>query len=241
MTVRVMEIDIIADIRSALKENVDEKTKNSFQRFFKEGVKCYGVKTPDVGKVSKEFFMKVKGESKEEIFSLCENLLQSDYSEEAFIAFEWAYSLRKDYTINDFDVFKRWIDRYINNWAKCDTLCNHSIGAFIERFPQFITDLKAWTKSENRWFRRAAAVSLILPARKGLFLEDVFDISDSLLIDRDDLVQKGYGWLLKEASKNHQKEIFEYVMKNKRNMPRTALRYAIEKFPLELRKIAMEK
>jgi 3-methyladenine DNA glycosylase AlkD len=72
-------------------------------------------------------------------------------------------------------------------------------------------------------------------------MEDVFEISNSLLKDKDDLVQKGYGWLLKEASRLHQKEVFEYVMKNKRNMPRMALRYAIEKLSRDLRDAAMEK
>jgi 3-methyladenine DNA glycosylase AlkD len=72
-------------------------------------------------------------------------------------------------------------------------------------------------------------------------MDDVFEISDNLLKDKDDLVQKGYGWLLKEASRLHQNEVFEYVMKNKRDMPRTALRYASEKLPRDLRDAAMKK
>jgi 3-methyladenine DNA glycosylase AlkD len=84
-------------------------------------------------------------------------------------------------------------------------------------------------------------VSLIVPVRKGMFLDDVFAISNSLLKDKDDLVQKGFGWLLKETSRLHQNEVFEYVMKNKKDMPRTALRYAIEKFPNDLRDAAMKK
>ena len=108
-------------------------------------------------------------------------------------------------------------------------------------YPEFISNLKSWTGSENRWLRRASAVTLILPARKGEFLEEVFKISDLLLEDKDDLVQKGYGWMLKEASKKHQQEVFEYVMKKKGEMPRTALRYAIEKMPEELRRRAMER
>jgi 3-methyladenine DNA glycosylase AlkD len=84
-------------------------------------------------------------------------------------------------------------------------------------------------------------VTLIIPARHGLFLPDVFRIADGLLLDSDDLVQKGYGWMLKAASEAHQKEVFNYVMKNRFRMPRTALRYAIEKMPAELKKQAMEK
>ena len=84
-------------------------------------------------------------------------------------------------------------------------------------------------------------MTLILPARKGDFLKEVFEIADLLLEDRDDMVQKGYGWMLKEASKKHQAEVFDYVMKRKAKMPRTALRYAIEKMPADLKRRAMER
>jgi 3-methyladenine DNA glycosylase AlkD len=236
-----MSIDILSELRQDLESSIDEKTKNSYQHFFKEEVKAYGVKTPIVENIAKSFFDRIREKNKKDIFSLCEKLLESDYSEEAFIAFEWAYSLRKYYDETDFPMFERWIEKYVNNWAKCDTLCNHSLGSFIEQIPKYIDNLKAWTKSENRWLRRASAVTLILPARKGNFLDDIFEICDSLLKDEDDLVQKGYGWLLKEASKNHQNLVFEYVMKNKKDMPRTALRYAIEKLPKNLLDEAMKR
>ena len=84
-------------------------------------------------------------------------------------------------------------------------------------------------------------VSLIIPAKKGEFLQEVFEISDTLLSDEDDMVQKGYGWLLKEASRKHQKEVFAYVVKNRAKMPRTALRYAIELMPKELKAEAMKR
>jgi 3-methyladenine DNA glycosylase AlkD len=236
-----MEASIVTRIRKDLAMSVDEKTKNNSSRFFKEEVQCYGVRSALVGKIAKAYFEEIKKENKKEIFDLCEELLRSDYCEEAYIAFEWAYQVRNNYSEGDFYTFERWIEKYVNNWAKCDTLCNHSIGSFIEKFPSYITNLKTWTGSDNRWVRRASAVTLILPARKGNFLTDIFEISDNLLRDRDDLVQKGYGWMLKEASKSHQQEVFEYIMKNKKNMPRTALRYAIEKFPKDLRAKAMEK
>jgi len=108
-------------------------------------------------------------------------------------------------------------------------------------YPKYIKKLKIWTKSKNRWVKRAAAVSLIGAAKKGKFLKDILEIADKLLSDKDDMVQKGYGWLLKEASRNHQKEVFEYVMRNKSSMPRTALRYAIEKMPENLKNRAMAK
>jgi 3-methyladenine DNA glycosylase AlkD len=108
-------------------------------------------------------------------------------------------------------------------------------------YPGKIADLKKWAKSKNRWMRRAAAVSLIVPARKGLFLSDIFEIAGLVLQDADDMVQKGYGWMLKSASQAYQKEVFDFVVTNKALMPRTSLRYAIEKMPEELKVTAMAK
>jgi 3-methyladenine DNA glycosylase AlkD len=236
-----MPTDVIASIREELKQQIDEKTKNSAKSFFKEPVTFYGVKTATVNNIARKYFLAIKNLGKEEIFSLCEQLLKSDYGEEAFIAFNWSYRLAGQYRPSDFNLFQRWLSQYVNNWAKCDTLCNHTIGAFIERYPEHINGLKRWAKSDNRWLRRASAVSLIIPAKKGMFLQDIFEIADILLHDKDDLVQKGYGWMLKEASRKHRQEIFEYVTRNKETMPRTALRYAIEKMPEDLRRSAMAK
>jgi 3-methyladenine DNA glycosylase AlkD len=236
-----MTPDIITTIRHELQQQVDEKTRTDYQRVFKEKVTYYGVKNPIVNKIAARYFPEVKPLGKSEIFRLCEELFESDYCEEAFIACEWSYLLHSQYEPGDFIIFERWLKKYINNWAKCDTLCNHTIGSFIEKYPQFVGNLQQWVKSANRWFRRAAAVTLIIPAKQGKFLEDIFNISSGLLTDNDDLVQKGYGWLLKDASIKHQAEVFDYVMKNKTIMPRTALRYAIERMPPELKSQAMLK
>lgn len=236
-----MKTDILSAIRRELSEQADPNTRASFQSFFREKVTAYGVKTATVSKIARKFFREIKPQGKREVFALGEELLKSDYTEEAFIAFEWAYRLRDEYGPEDFTIFERWLNRYVNNWAKCDSLCNHAIGSFVEKFPMYIENLKKWTRSENRWVRRASAVTLIVPVKQGKFPDAVFEIADMLLQDEDDLVQKGYGWMLKEASRKHQKEVFDYVVRNKEKMPRTALRYAIEKMPEDLRRVAMGK
>jgi len=233
--------NIINDIRKELIANSDKKTQGTSQNFFKEKIMLYGVKTALVSKISKKYFQQLKGKTKAEIFDLCDILWQSGYMEESFIACHWSYAVRKDFEAGDFEVFEKWINDYVTNWASCDTLCNHTVGGFIMMFPEYIYHLKEFAKSENRWMRRAAAVTLIIPARKGKFLNNILEISDLLLLNRDDLVQKGYGWMLKAASQAHQKEIFDYVLSKKAIMPRTALRYAIEKMPEELKAIAMKK
>jgi 3-methyladenine DNA glycosylase AlkD len=232
---------IIDEIRQELIKNADEKTRKSGERFFKEEVKLYGLKSAAVTQIGKEFYKQIPNKNKIIIFNLCEELWRSGYLEETGIACIWSYNVCKLYKPKDIKVFERWINNYVTNWASCDTLCNHSVGTLIEMYPERISYLKKWTKSQNRWVRRASAVSLIIPARKGLFLDDIFEIANSLLIDGDDMVQKGYGWMLKSASQAYQKAVFNYIVKHKAVMPRTSLRYAIEKMPPDLKLAAMAK
>jgi 3-methyladenine DNA glycosylase AlkD len=232
---------VISQIRQDLKNSADPDTQKSFQKFFKEEVQYYGVKTATVAKIAQKYWKGIKSRDKKEIFKLCEELYSSRYTEEAFIVSNWVPRLEDRFEREDFWVFLHWIDSYISNWAMCDGFCNHSMGDFIEKYPEFIDELKQWTKSGNRWVRRAAAVSLIIPAKHGKFLDHVIEIAGLLLTDTDDMVQKGYGWLLKEASRKNQQVVFTFVIRNRREMPRTALRYAIELMPAEMKVEAMKK
>ncbi len=232
---------VISDIRQELENLADPDLRKTSQRFFREEILCYGMKTATVVAIAKKYWKGVKERPKPEIFALCEDLYQSGYMEESFIVSNWAHALSGRYEREDLTVFRHWIDTYITNWASCDGFCNHTMGDFIEQYPEFTDELKRWTQSENRWMRRAAAVSLIVPAKHGMFLNESMEIADLLLTDGDDMVQKGYGWLLKEASRKHTDEIFSYVMKNRKKMPRTALRYAIELMPKVLKAEAMKK
>jgi 3-methyladenine DNA glycosylase AlkD len=232
---------IIEDVRRDLLLNSDEKYLEVGKKFFKETVNSYGMRTADVISISKNHLKKIEQKSKAEIFKFCEELWQSGMIEESFIACNWAYSQHKYFTPEDFPVFENWVNLYVSNWASCDTLCNHTIGTFIEMNPSYLNELKRWAHSKNRWVKRASAVTLIIPAKKGLFADDIFEIADILLHDSDDLVQKGYGWMLKATSKPYPDRVFEYVNSHKATMPRTALRYAIEKLPEKMKKEAMKK
>ncbi len=232
---------VIARIRKELESIADPVIQKSSRRFFKDEIQCYGTKTATVIALAKKNWKEVKDRPKPEIFALCEDLYRSGYMEESFIVSEWAHALSGRYEPDDLAVFRYWIDTYITNWASCDGFCNHTLGDFVEQYPDSIAELKRWTRSENRWMRRAAAVSLIVPAKHGKFLQESMEIADLLMTDTDDMVQKGYGWLLKEASREHPDVIFAYVKRNKHRMPRTALRYAIELLSPELRTEAMKK
>lgn len=220
---------LLEDLRKTLKQISDPQISISIQKFFKESIKAYGIKSKDIDKISKEYFKRIKHLEKEQIFKYCTQLYQSGYLEEAGIASNWSYRKRKEYTKEDIYIFEEWIDKYIDNWVKCDTFCNHTVGTIVDMYPELIHTLKKWSNSPNIWLKRASAVSLIVPAREGKYLPDILEISSTLLLDQNDMVQKGYGWLLKEASKRHQQEIYEYVLSKRNVMPRTSLRYAIEK------------
>ena len=233
--------EILARLRADLRANADEKSIANYQRYFKETVKFYGLSMSAANKIAVKYWKEVKALSKPEIFALCEDLFKSDYSEEAAVASDWAPRLTNQFAPADLALFKRWIDSYLNDWAKVDGFCNHTVGNFMQKYPASITEIVSWTASSNRWLKRASAVSLIIPAKKGLFINEIFTISDHLLTDKDDMVQKGYGWMLKEAYKQHQDAVYQYVLKHRRDMPRTALRYAIEKMPPEMKKEAMKR
>jgi 3-methyladenine DNA glycosylase AlkD len=233
--------DIIERLREELRQKGDAHTKESGARFFKEDVRLYGLTMPAVDRLAKVYYEEIRQQSKHDIFTLCEELWRSGYLEESFVACNWSHAIRSQYQPEDIEVFERWVSEYVSNWATCDTLCNHSVGDLLEMYPAQVDNLRRWARSENRWMRRAAAVSLIIPARRSRFLADVFAIADILLLDADDLVRKGYGWMLKAASEAHQSEVFDYVMRHKAVMPRTALRYAIEKMPPDLKARAMAK
>ncbi len=138
---------LLKEIRQALTEQADEKVRESSKRFFKENdiqkTRFYGIKSAVVGKIVKEYFAFVKDRPKEEVFAICEHLWQSGYVEEIGIACEWICRFRDDFKVADFTIFESWIERYVTNWATCDTFCNHTMGIFLEMFPKKITVLKS--------------------------------------------------------------------------------------------------
>lgn len=230
-------------IQRNLREISNTQRRASTISFFKNEILCYGVNNPDSQKIGRGIISLLKAEKidKTSIWNLCEMLFQSEYIEESLIACQIVYAQKKNFHRDDFPIFERWVSLYINNWAECDTFCNKVIGEMLFQFPEFVPQVKNWSLSENLWVRRAAAVSFIYPAKKNQFVEDQFEIALILLEDSEDMVQKGYGWMLKVLSSCRKQEVFHFVQSYKDRMPRTALRYAIEKLPDEMRRLAMKK
>jgi 3-methyladenine DNA glycosylase AlkD len=234
---------LLSQIKKDLIAHRDLEYKKGSKSFFKEPIDPIGVRASDTRAIAAKYFCEVRDVSKKKLFGVCEQLLKTGYMECGTIAFSWLYKRKEEFKKDDFNTFECWLEKYVKNWAHCDDFCTHGFGALLFQFPDLLKKSKKWTKSRNRWMRRAVAVTLIYHAKQKekKFLKDMFWVADQLLLDEDDLVQKGYGWMLKEAANYWQKDIFEYVIKNKEYMPRTALRYAIEKMPKGLKKRAMAK
>ena len=230
---------IVRQVIKELKTAAEPEYKKVQEWFFKEGISLYGVRVGKVRQIARANWQLIKEIDKEEIYEWCEQLLETGMNEGRIVAFEWARKLQSQWTRMEFKLFERWLKRYVSNWSSCDDLCTGPFGTLIIKYPQLIVQTRPWRESRNRWVRRGAAVCLIIPVRRKIGLTEVFRVANKLMMDDDYMVQKGYGWMLKEASNVYPKEVYEYMMKHKNRMPRLALRYAIEKMPQSKRKLIM--
>ena len=233
---------IIQVLRNEFVKYDKPENKKDYQRWFKEELKNpIGFKGAIIKKVANEVFKQAKNIPKEDLLDSCEMLYKSDRPGESGAASIWTLKTSRQFTESDFTRFESWLEKYVDNWGRCDTFSTGFFGELILMYPDLVTKTQKWTKSKNRWLRRASAVILIPSLKKDKQLDNAFKVADILLLDNDDMVQKGYGWMLKVAADKHMEEVFQYVLGNKAEMPRTALRYAIEKMPEKLRKKAMER
>lgn len=132
---------------------------------------------------------------------------------------------------------ERWLAaNRCNNWALTDDLSIRVLGPLFRRSPALVRALGRWACSDNLWVRRAAAVSLVPLARRGRHLDAAYRVATTLLADQEDLVQKATGWLLREAGKTDPRRLEAYLLARGPQLPRTALRYAIERFPAAKRR-----
>lgn len=227
---RVMSVEqIVSKIRLELKKRGSRVNVEKKRRFHKEAITSYGLTVPQTQEVVDRLFPLVEGNLKLAL-KVGEALLKSNVIEEGSVAIRILRKMTQRFTPELFETFDRWVN-YCTNWAITDTLSYRLIGEVLMLDASKIEQLLEWTKSKNRWRRRAAAVSLVKPALKGKFLNEVFLVAEPLMTDNDVIVQKGVGWLLKDASWKHPKEVRDFLMKRKEKTSALVLRYASERLP----------
>ena len=200
-------------------------------RFFKTAKGEYGhgdiflgVRTPQIRLIAKKHI----GISTTEM----KTLIKSKYHEErllGLIILVNKYSKAKDEKSKN-QLYKIYVSsfKYVNNWDLVDVTCPHIIGKHLMDNNRSI--LYSWAKSDDLWTKRIAIVSTHWFIRKN-DLQDTFKIAEMLLNDEHDLIHKAVGWMLREAGKRDLEKEEIFLKKHYKNMPRTMLRYSIEKFP----------
>ncbi len=212
----------------------DQKKAKILQRFFKTWVWEYGewdiflwITVPTLRKLAKKY----KALSVDDL----EKLLQSNIHEQRFLALsiirlnyeEWKTETEKRYF---FELSLKNISS-INNWDLVDTFVPSVIGDFLKKNGN-ISLLYDFVKSENLWIKRIAIMSTFAFIKENSF-DDTIKICELLLSDKHDLIQKACGWMLREAWKRDEKTLINFLEKYHKIMPRTMLRYSLEKLNKE--------
>ncbi len=232
---RIME----KEIRRFLKANADQAIVKKYSIYFKEGYDAYGVAFDKLGPKIDEWFGLCREKlDRKQLLALCENLLKTGKLEEISIALGFMERLRGEYNKTLFNTVGRWFEKYIINWAHCDSACHAIVYSFLIDNVVGFKDLLAWADSPHRWKRRAAAVTMVKDFYKGgtANVTQALQVSRKLILDPERVVQQGVGWLLREAWKKSPKKVEDFLLKWKDQAPRLIIQYATERIDKEKRK-----
>jgi 3-methyladenine DNA glycosylase AlkD len=227
---------VAAQIRRALKDGGSAEHAGGVQWFFKDEVKSRGWYTADLRRAAVRSRREVRKEhGLDFLIEVADRLFSGSVLEEKIAAVFLLEKLEGEFGDTEFKLFETWLDR-ISSWADHDALVHDLIAPMIASKPARARIVFRWAKSGNRWRRRGACVALIRGSRAKMFFPEIKRLSDSLLEDEDDMVQKGLGWLLRETAKFDAKRTVPYLMKIRRRAPRLVLRTACETLPATTRK-----
>jgi 3-methyladenine DNA glycosylase AlkD len=227
---------IAAHIRRVLKDGGSAPHSEDVQRFFKEQVASRGWRTADLRRLAARFRRVLLAEGGQDyLLQVADKLFTGRVLEEKAMAVELLARSVSRFGEAEFRLFESWLSR-VRNWADHDALVMYLIGPMMAAQPRRAARVLRWARSRSRWHRRAAAVALIRGVRRDLFFSEVKRVSELLLRDPDDMVQKGLGWLLREAAKAQPARTVPYLMRIRDRAPRLVLRTACETLPAALRK-----
>lgn len=222
--------DLVHEIRAEFDRLADPRAAESAQRFFKdEPVQHRGVTAPEIQRIARDVYSRIKKWPAADRDRLCNALWATRRHEEGALVCYVYRRFAKQCGAREFALFTRWLDRYVDNWALTDGLALWLLGASIANDATLIDKLDSWTQAKNRWKRRAAAVALVYSAKRGEHTRAILRIAAPLIEDKDDMVQKGVGWLLKETYPKKPAAVVRFLTANRAKTTRLVLRYAAEK------------
>jgi 3-methyladenine DNA glycosylase AlkD len=241
MTKRTITPRYIADhIRRVLKNGGSAPHAEGVQHFFKEEIKSRGWYTGELRKVAVRFRRAVMREKGLDfLVQVADELFSADVLEEKTFAVYLLEKLTDCFADREFRLFESWLKR-VSSWADHDALVHYLIAPMIAAKPARIKSVFSWAKSRDRWHRRAACVALIQGTRHKMFFPEIRRLSEVLLGDQDEMVQKGLGWLLRETAKADAKRTVPYLVRIRGACPRLVLRTACETLPRHTRSRILE-
>jgi 3-methyladenine DNA glycosylase AlkD len=167
-----------------------------------------------------------------EAMRFADGLIDDPHLEAKSVGIEVVARYRRSFTPALLARWKRWLaSNHAANWATTDAICGALVGPLLVQFPERAPEMRAWSKHRNLWVRRASIVGLIPLARKGQALDLLYEIATRLHADDHDLIQKAVGWALREAGKADAGRLERHLRDYGPSIPRTTVRYAIERFP----------
>ena len=177
----------------------------------------------------------------DDALAFADALIGDRHLEVKSVGIELVARYRRDFAPGHLAVWKRWLaDDHSANWATTDSICGSLIGPLLLQHPELAARMRIWARDRNLWVRRASIVGLIPRARRGESLDVVYEIARRLHADEEDLIQKAVGWALREAGKLDMPRLERYLRANGAAIPRTTLRYAIERFPEPSRRALLQ-
>lgn len=221
-----------AEIRATLKRDGSAQHAKGVQWFFKEEIKSHGWYAADLRTFARNLRRNVIEEHGKEkglrfLVQVADRLLTGRVLEEKVFAVLLLEGWTAKFGDEEFALFESWLDR-ISSWADHDALVHYLIAPMIGEKPSRVASVFRWAKSSDRWHRRAACVALIQGRRQEQFFPLIVRLSNFLLRDEDDMVQKGLGWLLRVTAKQAPAKSVAYLLKIRANAPRLVLRTACE-------------
>ncbi len=225
-----------------LRQRRDPVRAAGAQKYFKHAVVALGVDTPTLRAFVKgQVRPLVKTWALGQAVECCDLLLNEQELEIQGAGFLLLGAFRKGFTLDLLTPARRWLGTRLNNWALVDGFCSEVLSPLLERHPQVEKQLRVWSKDESLWVRRAALVTLVPFARKGRMLDIVYSLAIEHFSDPEDLMHKATGWLLREAGKTDADRLRTFLLQHGPAIPRTSLRYAIERFaPAERKRLLDE-
>ena len=215
-------------IRRVLLDGASAPHSEEVQRFFKEEVACRGWYAAELRKVAYRFHRVLLNEQGlDYLVSVADQLFRGRVLEEKNMAVMLLEKSVHDFGPRQFRLVDQWLGR-VSSWADHDALVYYLISPMVVDEPSRVHFVFVWARSRNRWRRHASAVALIRGARRRMFRNEIARLSEMLLDDADDMVQKGLGWLLREYAKADAVSAVQLLMKLCARAPRLVLRTACE-------------